>query len=125
MDAALVLAAALAVAAILIGLLFAALRRTRAEARELRGRLHGERVKGGYVAESLAPLAEEFPVDVGKPGTSTVFLGQPIDYIYFDPEMGVSFIEVKSGRSDLSKRQRQLRDRIDEGRVEWLTHRVE
>ena len=77
------------------------------------------------MAESLAPLAADFPVDVDKPDTSMVFLGQPIDYIHFDPEDGITFIEVKTGRSGLSARQRRLRDLVEDGQVSWHTHRVE
>lgn len=76
-------------------------------------------VRLGKVAESLAPLLEQFPVDVEKPGTSTVFLGQPIDFIHFDPESGVTFIEVKSGNADLNSNQRKLRELIKAGKVRW------
>ena len=116
--------AAIAVLLVTIAFLVVALGRTRREIRTLRGQLHGARVRGGHVAESLAPLVEDFPVDVDKPDTATVFLGQPIDYIHFDPEEGITFIEVKTGRSGLSARQRKLRDLVKDGRVTWHTHRM-
>ncbi len=118
------LIAAVAVLVLTVAFLAAAVRRHRSEIRALRSQLHGARVRGGHVAESLAPLAEDFPVDVDKPDTSTVFLGQPIDYIHFDPEEGITFIEVKSGRSGLSTRQRKLRDLVESGQVTWQTHRI-
>lgn len=93
--------------------------------RRLRSELHGTRVRGGYVAESLAPLIDDFPVDIGKPGCATVFLGQPVDYVHFDPDEGVTFIEVKSGSADLSARQRRFRQLVEEGRVRWETYRVD
>ena len=76
-------------------------------------------VRYGRVAETLAPFLDEFPVDVTKPGTSTVFIGQPVDFIHFDPTEGVTFIEVKSGNARLSTVQRQLQELIEDGAVRW------
>jgi len=90
----------------------------------LRRELHGSRVRRGYVAESLAPLIADFPVDTTKPGTATLFLGQPVDYIHFDPEEGITFIEIKSGEASLSQRQRRFRQLVEDGRVSWSTYRV-
>ena len=118
------LIAAVAVLVLTVAFFVAALGRSRSEIRALRSQLHGARVRGGHLAESLAPLAEDFPVDVDKPDTSTVFLGQPIDYVHFDPDEGITFIEVKTGRSGLSARQRKLRDLVEDGRVNWHTHRI-
>jgi hypothetical protein len=100
----------------------AALRRSLADLQFAR---RSEDVRGGRLAESLAPLLEGFPVDVQKPGTATVFLGQPVDYVHFDPDDGVVFVEVKSGGSQLSARQRRLRELVEAGRVRWETYRVE
>ena len=94
------------------------------ELRQLRSALHGERVRGGVSAEALAPLLADLPVDVSAPGTSSVFLGQPIDYVHFDPEHGVTFVEVKSGAAHLSPKQRALRQRVEAGCVYWSEYRV-
>jgi predicted Holliday junction resolvase-like endonuclease len=91
----------------------------------LRFERRGDDVRGGRLAESLAPFAAGFPVDVRKPGTATVFLGQPVDYVHFDPDDGVTFVEIKSGGSQLSPRQKRLRELVEEGRVRWETYRVE
>jgi len=104
--------------------LVAALVNRQRQLRQLRRRFQGGRVRGGYIAEALAPLLDDFPVDVGKPDTSTLFLGQPVDYLHFDPEEGVTFIEVKSGDSTLSDRQRRLRDLVEAGAVYWESYRV-
>lgn len=82
-------------------------------------------VRYGKLNETLAPLVENFPVDIKKPGTSTLFIGQPIDYIHFDPDDGVVFIEVKSANSKLSTSQRKLRKLIEEGQVEWAEVRLD
>jgi predicted Holliday junction resolvase-like endonuclease len=103
--------------------------RLHAAARRSAARLRFERrsddVRGGRLAESLAPFVDGFPVDVHKAGTATVFLGQPVDYVHFDPDDGVTFVEIKSGGSQLSPRQRRLRELVEEGRVRWETYRVE
>lgn len=93
--------------------------------RSLNSKLHGQHVRGGYVSEALAPLLEQFPVPVGKPGTTTLFVGQPVDYLHFDEEQGVTFIEIKSGKSTLSARQRRLRSLVEQGQVRWKTMNVQ
>ncbi|MFM1846859.1 MAG: hypothetical protein RL417_333 [Pseudomonadota bacterium] len=82
-------------------------------------------VRTGKVAETMAPLLEGFPVDVKKPGTSTVFLGQPIDFIHFDPSEGVTLIEVKSGSARLTPSQERIKRLVEEGKVRWETFRVD
>ena len=109
---------------LVVGALVAALIRVRRKLLSLRGQIHGTRVRGGHLAEALAPLIEDFPVEVGRPGTATVFLGQPVDYVHFDPDDGVTFIEVKSGDASLSARQRAFRQLVEAGEVRWKTYRV-
>lgn len=92
--------------------------------RKLERQLAGNRVRAGHLGEAMAPLLDDFPVDVRRVGTTTVFLGQPVDYVHFDPEDGVTFVEVKSGRSELSAKQRRLREHVEDGHVEWRTFRV-
>lgn len=81
-------------------------------------------VRLGRIAETLAPLLDDFPVEVGKPGTSTVFMGQPVDYIHFDPEEGITIIEVKSGDAKVSVNQKRLREHIQAGNVFWAEYRI-
>lgn len=81
-------------------------------------------VRLGKITESLAPLLSNFPVDTNKVGTSTVFIGQPIDYIHFDPDEGITFIEVKSGGAKLSSQQRKLKSLVEEGKVRWVNFSI-
>jgi len=81
-------------------------------------------VRLGKITEIMSPLLEDFPVDVHKPGTATVFIGQPIDYIHFDPDEGVTFIEVKSGDSRLSQSQKAIKAHIEAGNVTWAQYRL-
>ncbi len=81
-------------------------------------------VRTGKLVETIAPLLEDFPVDIQKSGTSTVFLGQPIDFVHFDPDEGVTFIEVKSNDAALTSTQRRIRTCIEEGKVRWCEYRL-
>ena len=96
-------------------------RRLRVALRLAESRAHGRSVRRGLLGEALAPLLESFPVDVEKPGTTTLFVGQPVDYLHFDPEQGVTFVEIKSGRARLSRKQEQLRALVEAGHVRWQT----
>ena len=77
-------------------------------------------VRLGNIAETLAPFLDQFEFD---PETCT-FLGKPIDYISFGEEE-ITIIEVKSGKSQLNSRQRQIRDQIKDGLVRWKEIRIQ
>jgi predicted Holliday junction resolvase-like endonuclease len=74
----------------------------------------------GRVSEQLVPYFPEFdwnPKDAR-------FLGSPIDFVVFDglsegAVRRVVFVEVKTGSSSMSARERLVRDAILGGRVEW------
>lgn len=76
-------------------------------------------VRLGNIAETLAPFLDQFDFD---PETCT-FLGKPIDYISFGEEE-ITLIEVKSGKSQLNSRQRQIRDQIKNNKVSWKEIRI-
>jgi predicted Holliday junction resolvase-like endonuclease len=79
----------------------------------------------GKVSEQLVPYLPDFhfnPKDAR-------FLGSPIDLVVFDgldegQVRRVVFIEVKTGESGLSGRERQVRDAIQARCVEWTELRV-
>lgn len=84
----------------------------------------------GQLAEQFYPLTDRcqyHPSDMR-------FLGMPIDYIIFDgyteckDEGGhineIIFAEIKSGSSQLSRHQREIRDAVISGRVRWETINV-
>ena len=78
-------------------------------------------VIAGKVTEHFIPYLPEFrynPKDAR-------FIGSPIDLIVFDGlDEGylrrIVFVEVKSGKSTLSKRERLIRDAVEQGKVEWV-----
>ena len=73
-------------------------------------------VKHGKNWEHFVPLMEEFKKIANK--EHAVFIGMPIDYIVFD-EDAIKFIEVKTGNAGLSKKQKRLKEQIENKNVEW------
>jgi predicted Holliday junction resolvase-like endonuclease len=79
----------------------------------------------GKVYEQLVPWLPDF----GFNPKDARFLGSPIDFIVFDglddgDVRRIVFVEVKTGRSELSVRERRVRDAVRDGRVEWAEHRA-
>ncbi len=75
----------------------------------------------GKITEHFIPYLPEFPYDP----QDARFLGAPIDFIVFDGMSAgelkeVVLVEVKTNTSGLSKRERQLRDAVQDGRVKWI-----
>lgn len=82
-------------------------------------------VQWGLTIENFVPFMSEFPIPV----EDVHFLGKPIDYIGYTKidskdQCEVHFIEVKSGRSQLLKHQRNIKYAIQQGRVKWHEVRV-
>ena len=86
---------------------------------KIKSQTKSSEVRTGKIAESLAPLTDQFPVKIDETGSTLSFLGNPIDYIHFAPDGSVTFIEVKSGNAKLNKAQRQIRNAITNGDVYW------
>lgn len=78
-------------------------------------------VRLGYIAEKLAPFLEVFPPDAQE--SDIVSLGMPIDYMVFGDEH-IDFIEVKTGASRLSHKQRHIKRLVQGGRVRWFEVRI-
>jgi predicted Holliday junction resolvase-like endonuclease len=82
---------------------------------------------GGRAGEQLAPLMPAFS-DRFDPADAR-FLGAPIDYVVFDGICGgeldeVVLVEVKTGRSKLSRNERQVELAVSEGRVRFEVLRL-
>ncbi len=91
----------------------------RAEKRIYLSQIKSREVLLGHALEKLAPYIDGLGVD---PRTAQ-FLGQPIDFISFG-EDEITFIEVKSGKSQLSKKQRRIRELVKEKKVNWKEVRL-
>lgn len=82
-------------------------------------------VNWGFTVENFVPFIDTFPI----PPEDVNFLGKPIDYVGFTDTdskstCNVHFIEVKSGKSFLSQKQKNIKLAIEEGRVQWHEVRV-
>jgi len=81
-------------------------------------------VNVGKVLEKIAPALPGFSFDCHDCRA----LSEPIDYIVFDglTKNGrvdyLRLIDIKTGESQLNTHQRQIRDAVSEGRVEWNTY---
>lgn len=75
----------------------------------------------GQISEHLVPFLDKCKYD---PKTMH-FLGNPIDYVVFDFDQGeITFLEVKSGNSKPSKRQKTVKNIIKAGRVFYEEIRI-
>jgi predicted Holliday junction resolvase-like endonuclease len=90
------------------------------EKKKITSQKKSSEVRLGHIAETLAPFLDQFEFD---PETC-VFLGKPIDYISFADDE-ITFIEVKSGKSQLNSRQRYIRDQVKGKLVNWKEIRIE
>ena len=82
-------------------------------------------VTAGKVHEQLIPYLPAFPYNP----KDVRFLGSPIDFVVFDGLAEgrirrIVFLEVKTGRSGLTSRERGVRDVIQAREVEWVELRV-
>ena len=87
--------------------------------------LRSQAVTVGKVSEQLVPYLPGF----GFNPKDARFLGSPVDLVVFDGlDEGalrrVVFLEVKTGTAALSARERQVRDAIRSGRIEWDELRI-
>ena len=83
-------------------------------------------VIAGKVHEQLLPYLPGFPFNP----KDVRFLGSPVDLVVFDGlDQGelarVVFVEVKTGHANLTPRERQLREVVRAGKVEWREMRKE
>ena len=76
----------------------------------------------GDISEIIAPWALE--------GVNSVkelrFLGSPIDFIGFngldiDGEINIKFIEIKTGKSRLTRDEKRIKEAVEAKRVTWQT----
>ena len=84
-----------------------------------------EAVTAGKVHEQLVAYLPAFPYNP----KDVRFLGSPVDLVVFDGLADgrlerIVFIEVKTGGSGLTPRERWIKDVIEAGEVEWEELRV-
>ena len=99
-----------------------------------KGRAASAHTTRGQLLEKWTPFVSAEGIDEQWRPEDWVFLGQPIDYMVFDWRADkvenltigkVVLLDVKSGKSQLSSKQRRIRDLIKAGRVEWREVRLD
>lgn len=81
-------------------------------------------VLSGQMAEQVAPFLPDFPCNPAD----VRFVGKPVDFIAFPgaaedkPVREVVLIEVKTGGSKLSEREKQIKDAVEHGRVRYVEY---
>ncbi len=84
---------------------------------ELRFSIRSQSVKHGKNWENFVPFMNEFRKYADK--NNFVFIGHPIDGIAFDDD-AIKFIEIKTGKSSLSSKQRKIKEMIKQKKVKWI-----
>lgn len=87
--------------------------------------LKSRAVLSGNFSEQLAPFLPKFPYSP----TECRFIGKPIDFLVFKgidkKEINeIVFVEVKSGKSQLSSSEKKLKDAVKKKKVSWKEYRV-
>lgn len=104
------------------------------EIKKQKGRAASAHTTKGQILEKWCPFLEHPDIDPDWEAKNWQFMGQPIDYIVFDwrndktlnmLDGKIIMLDVKSGKSQLTTKQRRIRDLIEAGRVEWRTIRLE
>ena len=104
------------------------------EMKKQKGRAASAHTQRGQLLEKWCPFLEHPDIDPKWDSKDWSFLGQPIDYLVFnwydDKEKNLSegvvvMLDVKSGKSGLTTKQRRIRDLVKAGKVEWREIRLE
>ncbi|MBO4439080.1 MAG: hypothetical protein J5798_06980 [Spirochaetaceae bacterium] len=83
-------------------------------------------VLNGQLVEQVAPFLPNFPCNPAD----CRFIGKPLDFIAFagleehDNVDEILFIEVKTNSSQLSPRERSLKEAVEKKKIRWVEFRV-
>ena len=81
-------------------------------------------VIAGQMTEQVAPFLKGFPCNP----SDARFIGKPVDFIAFtglmenDEVREVLLIEVKTGTSTLSNREKEVKKAVEQGRVRYIEY---
>ena len=99
-----------------------------------KGRAQSAHTSKGQILEKWAPFVDHDQIDPHWKSEDWCFLGQPIDYVVFDwhkdttlniAEGKVVLLDVKAAKSQLTTKQRRIRDLVKAGQVEWREIRLD
>ncbi|MAG18365.1 MAG: endonuclease [Candidatus Diapherotrites archaeon] len=86
---------------------------------ELKFSKSSQSVKYGKMTEQFIPFTKDFPFNPDN----FRFLGNPIDGVIFEEDK-VIFAEFKTASSQLSQKQRNIRDLVKSKKVEWFEYKL-
>ncbi len=114
-------AVALAAFLLLLLVLFLLSRLASLESRlqELAFSKQSQSVKYGKLTEQFIPFTKEFPFSP----ENFRFLGNPIDGIVFEEDK-IVFAEFKAASSQLSEKQKRIKELVEKKRVEWFEQKI-
>lgn len=83
------------------------------------------RVLSGKTIEKLVPIVKKF----GHDPHDVRWIGDPIDFIVFDGlSMGepknITFVEVKTGNSNLTEKERKIKEIVEKKKIKWEEFRI-
>ena len=99
-----------------------------------KGRAQSAHTSKGQILEKWAPFVDHDQIDPHWKAEDWCFLGQPIDYVVFDwhkdtalnlEDGKVVLLDVKAAKSQLTTKQRRIRDLVKAGQVEWREIRLD
>ena len=80
----------------------------------------------GQMVEQISPFLPDFPCNPAD----VRFVGKPVDFIAFPGAADgntineILFIEVKSGSSALSEREKEIRAAVESGHIRYVEYRI-
>lgn len=86
---------------------------------KLLGQKKSSEIVTGQITEKLVPFLDCFKYNP----RDAIFIGMPIDYIVM-AENEIVFIEVKTGRSQLTQKQKKIKSLVDNKQIKWETIRI-
>jgi len=104
------------------------------EAKHQKGRAQSAHTSKGQLLEKWAPFCEAEGIEDHWRAEDWSFFGNPLDYIVWDwykdteenEAMGkIVFLDVKAANSQLSTKQRRIRDLIRKKAIEWREIRLD
>jgi|TARA_B100001778_G_scaffold50455_1_gene37658 predicted Holliday junction resolvase-like endonuclease len=104
------------------------------EVRHQKGRAQSAHSSKGQILEKWTPFLNHDEIDEAWKPQDWSFLGNPLDYVvwewYQDKEKNMAegkvvLLDVKAAKSQLTTKQRRIRDLIKAGRVEWREIRLD
>ncbi|HPM86000.1 MAG: Holliday junction resolvase-like protein [Candidatus ainarchaeum sp.] len=92
----------------------------KSEVNDLRFSKKSQSVKYGQLTEQWIPFSDKYPYN----SQNFRFIGKPIDGISFEDDK-IVFVEFKTNTSQLSETQRNVKELVENKKVEWLKFRID